>query len=74
MNSTETCMCCSYVNRIPPYRPDAFAFECWNCGFSCWFDDVSLDKYQTLKGIDYDQAQVNLADNIVPIVDGEFNG
>lgn len=75
MNSyTETCMSCGSTNRIPPYRPDAMAFTCWNCNENCWLDHDACQRYKVLNNIEHVQAAMDLDNNKVPMVDGEFNG
>ena len=71
---TETCMVCGHVNRIPPYRPDAFAYSCWSCDERCWLDNDALQRYKALHNITHVQAMMNLNQWEVPTVDGEFNG
>ena len=72
--TTETCMVCGHVNRIPPYRPDALAFSCWSCNQNGWLDNDCLQRYKTLNNLTHIEAAMHLCDNKVPMVDGEFNG
>ncbi len=67
-------MGCGHVNSIPPYRPDALAFSCWNCNENSWLDNDCMHRYTVLKNISNVQAQMDLDNNNVSIVDGEFNG
>ncbi len=75
MNSaTETCLGCGVVNSIPPYRENTLAFTCWNCNENCWLDDYCLQQYKILYNLTHVRAAMDLDDNKVPMVDGEFNG
>lgn len=74
MNNTTECMYCGSINRIPSYREDPLAFNCWNCIENCWIDANCLEQYKTLYGLTYVQAAIDLDDSKVPMVDGEFNG
>ncbi len=77
-DETHTCMCCGSVNRIPlytlMYESDALAFSCWNCRENSWLDDDSIYTHVVLNNISRVQAQMDLDNNVVPMVDGEFNG